>query len=208
MTGVWPLPALLTWAVAWGLFIALGAVGLPASGFGAGLLLSAVLAWRGPTRMRRLIMFAGFPLSVLAAGQVAIPPLAWLLPLALLALVYPMNAWRDAPVFPTPATALRGLADAAPLPPGARVLDAGCGLGDGLQALHAEYPDARLEGLEWSWPLAALCALRCRFARVRRGDIWRADWSGMDLVYLFQRPESMPRALSKARAEMRRAAGW
>jgi hypothetical protein len=67
-----------------------------------------------------------------------------------------------------------------------------------LQALHAEDPAARLEGLEWSWPLALLCALRCRFARVRRGDIWAADWSAYDLVYLFQRPESMARALDKA----------
>ena len=44
------------------------------------------------------------------------------------------------------------------------------------------------------------------------------SWAGHDLVYLFQRPESMPRALDKARSEMRRgawlvslefeAAGW
>ncbi|MBQ0941950.1 class I SAM-dependent methyltransferase [Ideonella sp. 4Y16] len=207
MTLVWPLPALLTWAAAWALFLALGAAGLPVVGFGLALGLSALLAWRGATGMRRLILFAGFPLSVLAAGQVAIPPLAWLLPLALLALLYPLNAWRDAPLFPTPTAALRGLAAAAPLPPGARVMDAGCGLGDGLLALRAEYPGARLEGLEWSWPLALLCRLRCRFARVRRGDIWRADWSGLDMVYLFQRPESMPRAMAKAQAELR-AGAW
>lgn len=203
MSLVWPLPALMTWALAWGLFIALGALGLPALGFGAALVLSAVLAWRGPTRMRQLIVFAGFPLSVLAMGQVDIPPLAWLLPLALLAWIYPMKAWRDAPLFPTPTAALQGLAAVAPLPAGARVLDAGCGLGDGLQALHGEYPQAQLEGLEWSWPLTLLCALRCRFARVRRADIWLADWSGLDLVYLFQRPESMPRAMAKAAAELR-----
>lgn len=203
MSLVWPLPALLTWALAWGLFLALGAAGSPAAGFGLALGLSALLAWRGSTRMRRLILFAGFPVSVLTAGQVAIPPLAWLLPLALLVWVYPVKAWRDAPLFPTPATALKGLAAVAPLPSGACVLDAGCGLGDGLQALRAEYPAARLEGLEWSWPLTALCALRCRFAHVRRGDIWRADWSGLDMVYLFQRPESMPRAMAKAAAELR-----
>jgi len=48
-----------------------------------------------------------------------------------------------------------------------------------------------------------LCALRCPWARVRQGDIWRADWSGYDMVYLFQRPESMARAADKARAELR-----
>jgi hypothetical protein len=38
---------------------------------------------------------------------------------------------------------------------------------------------------------------------VRQGDIWRADWSGYDMVYLFQRPESMERAAEKACAELR-----
>ena len=45
--------------------------------------------------------------------------------------------------------------------------------------------------------------LRCRFARVRRGDFWSADWRPYALVYLFQRPESMPRALAKAAHELR-----
>jgi hypothetical protein len=65
------------------------------------------------------------------------------------------------------------------------------------------YPAAQLQGLEWSWPLRFVCALRCPWARVRRGDIWKADWSGYDMVYLFQRPESMPRATAKARAELK-----
>jgi trans-aconitate methyltransferase len=82
------------------------------------------------------------------------------------------------------------------------VLDAGCGLGDGLKALREAYPQAQLHGLEWSWPLRALCALRCPWARVRQGDIWRADWSAYNMVYLFQRPESMARAVSKAQREL------
>jgi hypothetical protein len=129
-----------------------------------------------------------------------------LLPLGLLLLIYPINAWRDAPLFPTPQGALMELPRHAPLPDGARVVDAGCGAGDGLQALRAAYPNVALHGLEWSWPLRALSALRCPWARVRQGDIWRADWSGYDMVYLFQRPESMPRAVAKA-AELR-AGAW
>jgi hypothetical protein len=70
-------------------------------------------------------------------------------------------------------------------------------------ALRAAYPTARLVGIEWSWPLRLVCALRCPWAQVRQGDIWRADWRPYDLVYLFQRPESMPRALAKAAAQMR-----
>ena len=83
------------------------------------------------------------------------------------------------------------------------MLDAGCGLGDGLRELRREYPGARLHGLEWSWPLRLICAWRCRFATVRRGDIWAADWSDFGLVYVFQRPESMARAAEKAGRELR-----
>jgi SAM-dependent methyltransferase len=204
---VWPLPALLTWAAAWGAFVGLPTLGVPAlAAFVLSLAgVTAMAWWLSAPPWRKLILVAGFPLSIVASGSAAgaLPAWAWLLPLALLLAVYPMQAWRDAPVFPTPAKALAGLAAEAPLAPHARVLDAGCGLGAGLQALHAEYPAARLEGLEWSWPLALLCALRCRFARVRRGDIWAVDWSGFDLVYLFQRPESMARALDKAGRELR-----
>jgi hypothetical protein len=37
--------------------------------------------------------------------------------------------------------------------------------------------------------------------------MWRVDWSGYELVYLFQRPETLPRALGKARRELR-AGAW
>lgn len=217
---IWPLPALLTWALAWGVFLGLRAAGLGAvPAFVLALMASGVPAWTGRTPWRRVFMLAGFPLSLLATGAAGgLPGSVWLLPLALLLALYPLNTWRDAPLFPTPALALKGLAQKAPLTEAARVVDAGCGLGAGLIALRGEYPQARIHGLEWSWPLTLLCALRCRFARVRRADIWAADWSAYDMVYLFQRPESMARALEKATAELKpgawlvslefEAAGW
>jgi hypothetical protein len=194
----WPLPALLVWASAWALFWPLQGL----QGAAAATAWGAAWSLVGVTRMRRLLLALGFPLSLLASGAAALPAWGWLLPLALCLLVYPVHAWRDAPVFPTPRKALDGLMAAAPLPAGAAVLDAGCGLGDGLRALRRAYPQAQLHGIEWSWPLRLACALRCPWARVRRGDIWRADWSGYALVYLFQRPESMPRAWAKACAEL------
>ena len=205
----WPLPAVLTWAVAWALFKLLLGQGV-ASGLalGAPTALGVALSLLGNTWWRRVLIAAGFPLSLAltqsSLGLVAaLPAWAWLVPLLLLLAVYPLNAWRDAPLFPTPAHALDSLPQHAPLPAGARVLDAGCGLGHGLKALRCAYPQAQLHGLEWSWPLRGLCALRCPWAQVRRADIWAADWSGYDMVYLFQRPESMPRAVAKARAELR-----
>ena len=203
MTLRWPLPALLAWGAAWALFLGLRAVGTPVLLAVLGGTLVGVLGsvWGG-SGWRRGLIGLGFPLSLALSGVPALPAWAWLLPLALLLLVYPLNAWRDAPLFPTPEGALDDLPDVAPLPPGARVLDAGCGLGQGLQALRRAYPLAELHGLEWSRPLQRLCAWRCPWAQVNQGDIWRADWSGYQLVYLFQRPESMARALAKARAEL------
>jgi hypothetical protein len=201
----WPLPALATWAAAWALFVALQSFAVPVwLALALAAALGAVLSVVGATPWRRVFMAAGFPLSLAATGLAgSAPAWAWLLPLAALAAVYPLNAWRDAPLFPTPSGALQGLADLAPLPPQACVLDAGCGLGAGLRELRRQYPSARLAGLEWSWPLRLACALRCSFAQVRRGDIWTADWSSHDMVYLFQRPESMARAVEKAARELR-----
>lgn len=201
----WPLPALLSWALGWAVFAMLRSAGAPlAVAVGAAVALGAALSVVGSTPWRRLFVAAGFPLSLAASGLAgAMPAWGWLLPLAVFAFVYPVKAWRDAPLFPTPAGALRGLAALAPLAPGARVLDAGCGLGDGLRELRREFPEAVLHGLEWSWPLRLWCAWRCRFASVRRGDIWAADWSGHDIVYVFQRPESMGRAAAKAGRELR-----
>ncbi len=200
----WPLPALAAWSLAWALFVALRgstaplwlAVALPTA-------TGALLALPSRTQMRRLLVAGGFPLSLAASGAAAaLPAWAWLLPLALLALAYPLRAWQDAPWFPTPAGALDALAELAPLPPGAAVLDAGCGAGHGLAALRRAYPAARVEGTEWSRPLAWAARLRCPWASVQRGDLWQQPWSRYSLVYLFQRPESLPRAVAKASAEL------
>ena len=205
----WPLPALATWLAAWGVLwllmhLASGLAWPPAvpwlvaAAVGAGL----ALVPRQASHWRRLFMAAGFPVSAVLGGAAALPAWAWLLPMGLLLAAYPLRAWRDAPLFPTPPDALDGLPAVLPLADGARVLDAGCGLGHGLRALHRAWPQARLEGVEWSWPLRLACALRCPWARVRRGDMWAMSWQGCQVVYLFQRPESMARAWDKACADL------
>ena len=198
----WPLPALLTWLLAWGLWAATQALGLSAAL--AFALASAVgLACAVPIagHWRRALVAFGFPLSAVAGGA-AMPAWSWLLALLPLLLAYPLRAWADAPFFPTPQRALEGLDRTIALAPDARVLDAGCGLGHGLAALRRVWPRACYHGIEWSRPLAAMTALRCRWAHVARGDMWAGSWAGYSLVYVFQRPESMARAWAKARAEM------
>ena len=213
----WPLPALLTWAAAWAVHRGLLAVGVAPL---AALLLPllgglAAAAWcrrrAGHSLWRQAMLAGGFPLAWLllqaGRGDGAWPAWAWLLPLAALLVIYPLHAWADAPLFPTPPRALEGLGERLVLPAQACVVDAGCGLGDGLAALARELPQARLQGWEWSWPLTLACRWRLRHLgprlQVQRQDIWRAPWGPADVVYLFQRPESMPRAQAKAAAEMR-----
>ncbi len=207
----WPLPALLSWTLCWAVCVALLAVACP-PGLAAAVAVAAGLglALLAGSRLRAAVIAGGFPLSWLVQGgfdlgadmPVALPAWGWLLPLALLLLLYPRRAWRDAPLYPTPAGALDALSVKLKLPAGARVLDAGCGLGHGLQALRRALPQARVEGIEWSWPLALAARLRCRFAKVRQGDMWAHSWRRYQVVYLFQRPESMARAVAKARAEL------
>lgn len=203
----WPLPALLAWLAAWLLYSAALAAGLAAGpALAVGAALGAVIGWLQPQRWRRLIVALGFPASVLAlgwqGGQGVVGGLLWLLPLLILWWLYPRRSWSEAPLFPTPRGALAPLPSHAPLLPDARVLDAGCGAGDGLRELLLAYPAARVEGVEWSRPLAWLARWRVRGAAVRQGDLWADDWAPFALVYVFQRPESMPRVWAKACAEL------
>lgn len=206
----WPLPALLAWGAGWLLLHAVPPGPLP----GWSILL---LAWTPSLALalwvagpwKRLMAVVGLPLALwLHQGATSWPSWVWLLPVAAILASYPLSAWRDAPLFPTPADALVGLAPALDLPARPRVLDAGSGLGHGLSALRRAFPQARLEGVERSMLLVLLARLRVEpGAHLRCGDMWSTDWSLHDLVYLFQRPESMAGAWRKACAEMR-AGSW
>lgn len=208
----WPLAALSLWATLWLLHLFLLGQGVPAAlamllPTLVGLLASALARTKGISTARAVALALGFPVSLWFLGVTQLPAWIWLLPLALVFWIYPVKAWRDAPVFPTPLQALIAVPNHAALPAGARILDAGCGAGDGLKAIRLAYPEAQCIGLEFSRPLSWLARLRCPWAKVRCADIWLDDWSAYDMVYLFQRPETMPRAVAKAQAEMK-AGSW
>lgn len=201
---------MLAWAIGWAVALACGSSwGEWAWLAGSAVAAAAALGIEG--HLRRAITALGFPLSVMALALAAGHLSAWWWLVALLPLVvlYPVRAWRDAPFFPTPASALVGLEQVVQPPP-TRLLDAGCGLGHGLAALRRLWPEARLQGVEWSAPMAWLAARRVRAARVDCSDMWAGSWSDFDLVYLFQRPETMARAWAKAEVEIgsRAGGGW
>ena len=208
----WPLPALLVWAAAWLSYWGLTRVGLPPLlsllvGAALGVMGAGWAAMLGASRWRQLFIGLGFPLSLLASGAAgSLPAWSWLVPLGLLLALYPLRSWRDAPLFPTPRGALAGLDRATGLAPNIRIMDAGCGLGDGLLALRAAFPQAEITGIEWSWLLRIACQCRCALwgarVKVHRADMWAGSWANYDMVYLFQRPESMARAMKKASMEL------
>lgn len=191
---LWPLSALLSWTLAWGVLLTLGWLAACLCGLLLGLL------HRRP--WRRLVVALGLPAAALLQG-VALPVWLWPVLLAALLLLYPRRLWRDAPLFLTPADAILALPERLALAEGARLIDAGCGSGAGLRAWHRAYPQLRYEGVEASALLVLWSRRRCPWAAIRHGDLWQDDWSRADIVYLFQRPESMPPALAKARAELR-----
>lgn len=197
----WPTPALAVWTLAWGVF-ALLRDAAPNASLAAGLTVGAVGAWAWPGSVwRRGLIGLGFPMSLALTGLAAgLPPLAWAAALVALALIYPMQTWRDAPTVaprrPMRCGLGRGHATACWRP------RAGCRLrlGPRPACVAASLARAAHEGVDW--PLVGMTALRCRWAHVRQGDMWRQPWQGLQLVYLFQRPESMARAWAKAEAEM------
>ena len=145
--------------------------------------LAAMLSWmRGISQARAAALAMGFPVSLWLLGTASIPAWVWLLPLAGVIWIYPMHAWRDAPVFPTPLKALREVPRFAILPAQAKILDAGCGAGDGLKALREAYVNAQWIGIEFSRPLSWVAKFRCPWAEVRCGDIWDDHW--LSLIHI------------------------
>lgn len=201
----WPWPALGAWAAGWLLLqTALSWDAGPWWALALGWLPSFGVAHAVQGRWRHLLLIAGWPVIVGVAAVAAWPGWVWLALAGGLLLFYPLSAWRDAPLFPTPRDALQGLSAHIALAQGARVLDAGSGLGHGLAALRRAFPRARIEGVERSGLLVLASRVRpVSGARARRGDLWAVSWRDYDLVYLFQRPESMGPAWRKACAEMR-----
>jgi hypothetical protein len=204
----WPLFAILFWLLTWFIYyIVLGFNVSQGIALVTTISLGAILSSIEKNGWRRVFLNLGFLVSwvlttPVAAGEL-VPSWVWLIPLAALVVTYPVQSWADAPFFPTPHKALIGLAKKISLSENAKILDAGCGLGHGLRELHKEYPSSQFEGIERSVLLTKICSLWCPWAKIRNGDIWDADWSIYDMVYIFQRPESMKRTLQKVNAELK-----
>jgi len=189
----WPLPPLLVWLGCWICYLVLIQAGQGTGTAAVLISLAGCLAARwGQSRGRRLVIGLGFPLSWLwLADWAALAAPLWLLPLAVLLLLYPPSAWRLHD--PAAEPDFGNLRERLELPPMARIVAVGQlpgqpnaqPLGPLLRALQRAFPDARCTGLCRGW----LDCFSARLsgggdARLLRADPWQSDWSGCELLVL------------------------
>ncbi len=143
--------------------------------------------------------------AVLLASGLGLPRWVWAVAFGLLALIYWTTFRTQVPLFLSNRRTVTALAEALPAGP-LRVLDIGSGTGSFVRAFARLRPESQVDGIEAAPGPAALAswlARRSPNARLVRGDIFAADWSGYDVVYAFLSPVPMADVWEKARTEMR-----
>lgn len=169
--------------------------------------LAAGLSWRaGLAPWWRPIQLL-FPLALLGALALQLPPPLFLAVFIVLLGLYWSTFRTQVPLYPSgPAVwaAVAGL-----LPPGRplRLVDIGSGMGGMALDLARRRPESDVVGIElaplpWlaSWLRARLGGSRARFIR---GDYEALDFADYDLVFAYLSPAAMGALWLKARAEMR-----
>ncbi|MFZ5482650.1 MAG: hypothetical protein ACOZB0_00325 [Pseudomonadota bacterium] len=193
--------ALFAHLAAWLPLLPLVGLGWPAFalvGLQGGLVL-LLSRWFGLPAWWQAINGLFFPL-VWGVAQIEIAPGWFLAGFALLFLTSLGSLGTRVPLYLSSRQAVAALAER--LPPGARVIDLGCGLGSMLVGLRRLRPDLHLAGIEMA-PLNWLIA-RLRLGRdIQLGSLWEADLSRHDVVYAYLSPAPMARLWKKAEQEMR-----
>lgn len=150
---------------------------------------------------------AGFPLALLGASALALPPAWFLAGFVLLVLLYWSTFRTRVPYYPSSMAVRAAVAALLPADRPARVIDIGSGLGGLVLDLARRRPDCSVEGIEIA-PLPWLAgrvraALAGNPARLMRGDYARLDFARYDLVFAYLSPAAMDALWVKARQEMR-----
>lgn len=174
-----------------------------------GAIAAGLTWWRGLASWWRAIQFA-FPLALLAASHLAVPPAAFLLVFLFLLLLYWSTYRTQVPYYPSGRRVWDAVDAALPQGKSVRVIDVGCGLGGLVLHLQRRRPDARIEGIELA-PLPWLvCRLRAalargpaRQARFMRGDYEALDFGDYDAVFAYLSPAVTAALWRKAAREMR-----
>ena len=162
--------------------------------------------WRALASWWRAIQFL-FPLALLGAHQLALPPGLFLAIFLFLLALYWSTFRTQVPYFPSGRHVRDAVAaELAPDRP-LRIVDIGSGLGGLVLELARRRPDCAVSGIElaplpWllSWLRGRLSGSRARFLR---GDYEELDFSGFDVVFAYLSPAAMDALWRKAAREMR-----
>lgn len=161
--------------------------------------------WRGLAGWWRPIQFA-FPLALLGARALSLPPSLFLAGFVVLLLVFWSTFRTQVPYYPSGRRVREEVARR--LPPGRalRVIDIGSGLGGLVLELARRRPESAICGIELAplpWLVsrvrAALAGSRARFIR---GDYERIDFGRFDAVFAYLSPAAMDALWRKAAREM------
>ena len=169
--------------------------------------IAALLSWwRGLASWWRAIQ-CGFPLALLGASQLDIPPAAFLIIFVFLLLLYWSTYRTQVPYYPSGRKVWEAVAAALPQGRPVRVIDIGSGIGGLVLDLQRRRPESRIEGIELAplpWLASQLRALLGRTsARFIRGDYEKLDLGDYDAVFAYLSPAAMSALWRKAAREMR-----
>lgn len=171
-----------------------------------GLFAAMLSGWRRLARWWLAIQLL-FPLAVLGASSVNLPPWVFLVVFLFMLVLYWSTFRTQVPYYPSGRAAWEAVAAQLPQGRPVAVIDIGSGLGGLVLDLARRRPDARVSGIElaplpWlaSWLRARLSGSRAAFLR---GDYEKLDFAAYDAVFAYLSPAAMTALWRKARREMR-----
>ncbi|WP_229518343.1 trans-aconitate 2-methyltransferase [Massilia sp. PAMC28688] len=149
-----------------------------------------------------------FPLALVQALTLAIPPAVFLGLFLFLLVVYWSTFRTQVPYYPSGRRVWDEVAQLLPAGRPVRAIDIGSGLGGLVLELARRRPDARVDGIELAplpWLIARLRALAMPGKRVRflLGDYEALDFGQYDLVFAYLSPAAMSALWHKAAREMK-----
>ncbi|HEY8102367.1 MAG TPA: class I SAM-dependent methyltransferase [Burkholderiaceae bacterium] len=171
-----------------------------------GVLALCISQWRGMASWWLIIQFF-FPIAILSALSLHLPPVIFLGAFVFLLALYWTTFQTQVPFYPSSPEIWDAVANLLPEKQPVKFIDIGSGLGGLILSLDKRRTDSDFIGIElaplpWliSWVRAFIGRRRCRFLR---GDYNQLNFSHYDVVFAYLSPAVMTSVWEKAQAEMR-----
>lgn len=188
------------WAI-WGIVIAPVVAALI-----QGACAAAFSRWRRMASWWLIIQFA-FPIVVVLALSLQIPPSIFLFAFLFFLLLYWTTFRTQVPFYPSGLPVWNAIAELLPQDRAIKFIDIGSGLGGLILNLSFRFPGSQLIGIEIAplpWLVSVLRARWTKSAgRFERGDYGRLNFADYDVVFAYLSPAATRSLWEKASTEMR-----